>query len=126
TINQSPSITNQSGNVVSCGDNSALFYVNASGNNTYEWYYDAIGSSDLGLIDGSYTEINFDTDSMTIQSLVDGQYDGYFVYCVVTDAVTGCSVVSENDSISVLQIPTSTNVLVECSGFSITIGGNIY
>ncbi|MBI2280523.1 MAG: hypothetical protein HYU68_07515, partial [Bacteroidetes bacterium] len=126
TINSLPVITAQSGNLTSCGDNSALFYVNSAGNNTYQWYFDGISFSDFAMIDGSYTEINFDTDSMTIQSLVDGGYNNYFVYCTVTDAVTGCSINSANDSITVLEPTTGSQTFVECAGFSVTVGTNTY
>ena len=126
TINSLPVITAQSSNLTSCGDNSALFYVNSAGNNTYQWYFDGISFSDFAMIDGSYTEINFDTDSMTIQSLVDGGYNNYFVYCTVTDAVTGCSINSANDSITVLEPTTGSQTFVECAGFSVTVGTNTY
>ena len=126
TINPLPVISAQSGNVTSCGDNSALFYVNSSGNNTYQWYYDGVSFSDFGLINGTYTEINFNTDSMTIQSLVTGGYNNYFVYCTITDAVTGCSINSANDSIIVNDPTTSSQTFVECAGFSITVGSNTY
>jgi type IX secretion system substrate protein len=107
TVNSLPVITAQSGNVRACGDIAASFTVNSPGNNAYQWYYFQLGDS-VGTntaINGSYTEINYTTDSMTIQHLITGSYNGWAVYCTVTNT-NNCSVNSKQDSIIVNPLPT--------------------
>lgn len=108
TVNPYSQITANSGNVQACGDVSADFGLVATGNNnTYQWFFDLVGGSDFGLIDGTYTEINFDTDTMTIQQLITGNYNNYYVFCEVTNEF-GCVTRSENDTISVNPFPTAS------------------
>lgn len=127
TVNPSPVISSQSGNVTACGDVSASFTINSAGTNTYQWYYvNTVSPFDSDTIDGSYTEINYTTDSMTIQQLITGQYDGYAVYCVVTNTAN-CSVTSAPDTITVNALPTITATASNdtiCSGFSDTLNAS--
>jgi len=105
TVNPYSQITANSGNVQACGDVAADFGIVATGNNnTYQWFYDLVGGSDFGLIDGTYTEINFDTDTMTIQQLLTGNYNNYYVYCEVTNEF-GCMTRSDNDTIIANELP---------------------
>jgi len=122
TVNPIPFITANSGNVKVCGDVSADFGIVATGNNnTYEWHYDKVGGSDHGVIDGSYTEINFDTDTMTIQQVLTSNYNNYYVYCYVTNEF-GCETRSANDTIVANPIPTLTvNSGTICAGQSFTM-----
>lgn len=102
-----PQITANSGNVVACGDVSADFGIVVDGNNnTYQWFYDEVGGSDFGLINGTYGESNFNTDTMSIQQLITNNYNGYYVYCEVTNEF-GCVTRSENDTIVVYDLPTA-------------------
>jgi hypothetical protein len=130
TVNPLPLITSQSGNVVACGDVSATFTVSSPGNNTYQWHYvNTVAPFDGDTIDGSYTEIDYTTDSMTIQQLITGLYGGYAVYCVVTNTAN-CSVTSAPDTITVNALPTITATALNdtlCIGFSDTLnaGGGV-
>jgi hypothetical protein len=130
TVNPLPSVTANSGNVTTCGDVSADFGIVASGNNnTYEWHYDQVGGSDHGVINGTYTEINFNTDTMTVQQVLTGQYAGYYVYCYVTNEF-GCVARSANDTIVANLLPTIlVNSGIICAGQSFTMvpsGANTY
>ena len=122
TVNPLPSVTANSGNVTTCGDVSADFGIVATGNNnTYEWHFDQVGGSDHGVINGTYTEINFNTDTMTIQQVLTGQYAGYYVYCYVTNEF-GCVTRTANDTIVANLTPTITvNSGAICAGQSFTI-----
>ena len=122
TVNPLPSVTANSGNVTTCGDVSADFGIVASGNNnTYEWHFDQVGGSDHGVINGTYTEINFNTDTMTIQQVLTGLYAGYYVYCYVTNEF-GCVARSANDTIVANLTPTITvNSGTICAGQSFTM-----
>ncbi len=130
TVNPLPSVTANSGNVTTCGDVSADFGIVATGNNnTYEWHFDQVGGSDHGVINGTYTEINFNTDTMTIQQVLTGQYAGYYVYCYVTNEF-GCVTRTANDTIVANLTPTITvNSGAICAGQSFTMvpsGANTY
>ena len=129
TVNPLPIITSQSGNATLCGDVSSTHSVSVAGTNTYEWYYTQIGGTDEAMIDGSYTEINYTTNVMTIQQVLTGDYDGYGVYCVITNS-NNCSTTSMIDTIVANPLP---NVLVNsgaiCAGQSFTMvpsGANTY
>jgi PKD repeat protein len=103
-----PQITANSGNVVVCGDVSADFGIVVNGtNNTYQWFFDEVGGSDFGLINGTYGESNFDTDTMTVQQLITNNYNGYYVYCEVTNEF-GCTTRSDNDTIVANDLPTAS------------------
>lgn len=119
TINPSPIITSNSGNVTACGDVSASFGIVSAGTNTYQWYYfNFVNSTDSTMISGLYTETNFTTDTMTIDSLITGEWNNYAVYCEVTNQF-GCSSYSTNDSIITHELPivalTLTSVDTLCS-----------
>lgn len=130
TVNPLPVVFSNPGNVNTCGDVSATFGVSSAGTNTYQWYFEYTQlPNDSGLIDGSYTEINFDTDTMTIQQVLTGNYNDYYVYCEVTNQY-GCVSYSANDTIWANPLP---NVLVNsgaiCAGQSFTMvpsGANTY
>jgi len=121
TVNPLPVITGQSGNVTACGDVSATFTLSSAGNNAYQWYFiNTVSPFDGDTIDGSYTEVDFTTDSMTIQQLITGDYNGYAVYCVVTNS-DNCSVTSAPDTITVNPVPAisaSSNAI--CLGATYT------
>ncbi len=132
TVNALPVILAQSGNVTACGDVGASFTVNSPGNNTYEWYYiNTVSPFDGDTIDGSYAEINFTTDSMTIMQLLTGGYNDYAVYCVITNS-NNCSITSASDTIKAYIIPTLTvtaTATLVCAGSNVTLtasGANTY
>ncbi len=121
TVNALPVITSQSGNVTLCGDVSSTHSVSVAGTNTYEWYFTEIGGTDEDMIDGSYTEINYTTNVMTIQQVLTGDYNGYGVYCIITNS-NNCSVTSLIDTIVANPLPTIlVNSGVICAGQSFTM-----
>jgi hypothetical protein len=123
TVNPLPVISSQSGNVNLCGDVSSTHSVNVAGTNTYQWYYTQIGGSDTGPANGAYTEINYTTSMMTIQQVLTGAYNGYGVYCVVTNS-NNCSVTSLVDTIVANPLPilmANSSHSVLCSGHTATI-----
>jgi hypothetical protein len=121
TVNALPVITSQSGNVTLCGDVSSTHSVSVAGTNTYEWYYTEIGGTDDGVINGSYTEINYTTNIMTIQQVLTGDYNGYGVYCIITNS-NNCSVTSLIDTIVANPTPTViVNSGTICAGQSFTM-----
>lgn len=121
TVNALPVITSQSGNVTLCGDVSSTHSVSVAGTNTYEWYYTEIGGTDDGVINGSYTEINYTTNIMTIQQVLTGDYNGYGVYCIITNS-NNCSVTSLIDTIVANPTPTViVNSGAICAGQSFTM-----
>jgi len=130
TVNPLPVIFSNPGSLNACGDISATFGVASAGTNTYQWYFEYTQlPNDSGLIDGSYTEINFNTDTMTIQQVLTGNYNDYYVYCEVTNQF-GCSSYSANDTIWANSTPTITvNSGTICAGQSFTLvpsGGDTY
>ena len=122
TVNPLPVVFSNPGNVHTCGDVPATFGVSSAGTNTYQWYFEYTQlPNDSDLIDGSYTEINFDTDTMTIQQVLTGNYNNYYVYCEVTNQY-GCVSYSANDTIWANPLPTVTvNSGVICAGQSFTM-----
>jgi hypothetical protein len=123
TVNPLPVISSQSGNVNLCGDVSSTHSVNVAGTNTYQWYYTQIGGSDTGPANGTYTEINYTTSMMTIQQVLTGAYNGYGVYCVVTNS-NNCSATSLVDTIVANPLPilmANSSHSVLCSGHTATI-----
>jgi len=121
TVNALPVITSQTGNVTLCGDISSTHSVSVAGTNTYEWHFTEIGGTDEGIIDGSYTEINYTTNVMTIQQVLTGDYNGYGVYCVVTNS-NNCSTTSMIDTIVAHSLPEIiVNDGVICAGQSFTV-----
>jgi uncharacterized protein (DUF2141 family) len=96
-------------------------------NDTYQWYYESIANPGSPYqIDGNDTEINYDTDTMTIQDVVTGQYDGYFVFCEVTNSL-GCVAKSTNDSIWVHDLPTVSAIASDttiCANSLLTLTGS--
>ncbi len=126
TVNPLPVISSQSGNVNLCGDVSSTHSVNVAGTNTYQWYYTQIGGSDTGPANGAYTEINYTTNIMTIQQVLTGAYNGYGVYCVVTNS-NNCSATSLVDTIVANPLPilmaNTTNTLL-CTGQTATLSAS--
>ena len=125
TVNPLPVVFSNPGNVHACGDVSATFGVSSAGTNTYQWYFEYTQlPNDSDLIDGSYTEINFNTDTMTIQQVLTGNYNNYYVYCEVTNQY-GCKAYSTNDTIWANSTPTITvNSGTICAGQSFTMTPN--
>ncbi|MBK8366506.1 MAG: VCBS repeat-containing protein [Bacteroidetes bacterium] len=125
TVNPLPVVFSNPGNVHACGDVSATFGVSSAGTNTYQWYFEYTQlPNDSDLIDGSYTEINFNTDTMTIQQVLTGNYNNYYVYCEVTNQY-GCKAYSTNDTIWANSTPTITvNSGTICAGQSFTMVPN--
>ncbi len=122
TVNPLPIIVSNPGNMHICGDVAATFGVSSPGTNTYQWYFEYTQlPNDSDLIDGSYTEINYDTDTMTIQQVLTGNYNNYYVYCEVTNQY-GCKAYSANDTIWANPSPTVTvNSGTICAGQSFTM-----
>lgn len=130
TVNPLPTVFSNPGNIHTCGDVSATFGISSAGTNTYQWYFEYTQlPNDSDLIDGSYTEINFDTDTMTIQQVLTGNYNNYYVYCEVTNQY-GCKAYGANDTIWANPSPTVTvNNGTICAGQSFTMipsGANTY
>ncbi|MFL5752681.1 MAG: T9SS type A sorting domain-containing protein, partial [Bacteroidia bacterium] len=126
TVNPVPVISAVSGNLNACGDTSGLFGVVSAGTNTYQWYYaNSAFPFDSAMVSGAYGEINFTTDTMTIQQLITNGYGGYFVYAGVMNQFN-CVSYSVNDTIWTNSLPVvgvTASATTVCAGTGITLSG---
>ncbi|MDF2438453.1 MAG: Protein of unknown function precursor [Bacteroidota bacterium] len=126
TVNPKPVVTASSGDVNACGDETATFTVTSAGSNTYQWYYvNTVAPFDSAMIMGSFGELGYTNDTMTIPLLLTNQWDGYNIHAIVTNQFN-CSVNSNNAFITANALPvvgvnaSSTTV---CAGTDITLNG---
>lgn len=136
TVNPAPVITSESGNVTVCDGSSGNFTVNSQGSgDTYQWYWlytNAPGT--LTADNGTYSEVNYNTNNMTINILDNatwGPSGAQAVTCIVT-GLNGCTTQSAIDTIFINALPGITASVVSdtlCLGLSDTLnaaGGVTY
>lgn len=123
SLNPGPVILSESGNVYRCGADSASFGVLMDDSTyTYQWYW-AGDETYYDVCNGSFNEVNFNTDTMTITDIEGGQYYGYYVYCLIEDS-NGCITRSANDTIFYGILSERSDTI--CAGDSILVGEQYY
>ena len=131
TVNSAPVISSQSGSVKVCDSTSGSFTVNSPGTNNYKWYWISVNNPNDTIADiGNYQEVNFTTNSMTITNINNENWvlnGPYAVECLITNSTTGCSVLSQPDTINVVPNPVvtiSASTTTLCAGLSATLTAN--
>jgi hypothetical protein len=105
-IFNSPVISAQPSDVTVCEDGIGIFTLEASNATFYQWQYAYYDDLDTWTdITGQYTETMYNTDSMVIGSLLEGEFDDYYVRALVASE-EGCEVFSNAAYIDVLTPET--------------------
>jgi hypothetical protein len=128
TVNPSPVITSQSGNVTVCDGSSGTFTVSSQDNtDTYQWYWLYTADTTVLTADnGAYTEVNYNTNSMTVNVLDAGNWgpSGAQAVTSIITGTNGCTTQSRIDTIFINALPIVQATITTptlCLGFADTV-----